>query len=164
MDKHNEDEKVLLGSIDELRRVYDHITNIYDQLRVKALALIAGEVAIVTFIFVGDPSRYVPEGVDRLIFFYAGIIALLAAFGLLLWVISSVEWSIPHGIESSKTQLSKHKSYLSFLKYLHDDYTQVVSHCNKIVSNKCKKFNWVVYLLSAGVIILLVVTKFGGRL
>jgi len=55
------DEKSILNmSMRELRHVYDHICNIFDQLRVKALTLIAGEVAIVSFIFGTKDKLQIP--------------------------------------------------------------------------------------------------------
>jgi len=157
--------KILKASITELRKVYEHINNIYDQLRFKALALIAGEVAIASFIF-GDPnSRNIPIGADRRIFFFSAIMFLGLAFGILLWVISTVAWQLPHDFTKSDEMLSdkNRNTYLSFLKYMHNDYCEVNDTCNQIVSKKCKKFNWTIYLLAAGVIILMVI-KFGGGL
>lgn len=160
-----EDEKVLKESLEALRRSYDHISNIYDQLRLKALALIAGEVAIVSFIFANPVDRNLPKGTDRLIFFYVAIALLALAFGFMLWIISTVDWMLPHDSKRADIILSdKNRNTPStFLKYLHDDYCAVNEHCNKIVSAKCRRFNWVVYTLAGGVIILMVL-KFGGGL
>lgn len=162
--KETEETKVLQGSIDELRRTYDHITNIYDQLRLKALALIAGEVAIVAFIFTDytNSKNFVPVGTDRQVIFFGAIAALGLAFGFLLWVISSVPWKLAHDTVKSGKLHKDYSTHKEFLEYLNDYYCDVLDYCNKLVSNKCKKFNWVVYLLAAGVILLLIVTKLGG--
>ena len=51
------DTELLVLAVDELRRLHDSITQSFDNLRGKALALLAGEVAIVTFLFSADGSK-----------------------------------------------------------------------------------------------------------
>lgn len=156
--------EILKVSIKEQQSIYTHINNIYDQLRIKSLALIAGEVAIMTFLFTNwDLKKSLHDG-DRVFFFFSGVVFLALAFGLLLWIISTVEWKIPHTLESSKELLSNknRNTEQKFLEYLHDDYTNVNKSCMKLVSDKCKKFNWTVFLLATGVIIVMVI-KFGGK-
>lgn len=150
-------------SIREHRHTYQNISNIYDQLRIKALALIAGEVAIITFLFNNwDLSKIISDG-DRIIFLSVGIFLLSAAFAMFLWIISTVHWIFPHDNRSAQEWEAdkNYPTYYDFLRYLHDDYNTANVHCEKIVSNKCKKFNWSIFLLAAGVIILMVI-KFGG--
>lgn len=125
---------------------------------------LAGEVAIVTFIFAEPSARKAPDGVDRQVLYFASILALLLAFGLLLWIIHTVKWRAPHSYINHETLKKDYKTYKKFLEYIHDDYLEVVKHCGKIVDNKCKKFNWIAYLLSGSVILLLLITKFGGRI
>lgn len=149
------EKSVLRMSIEELRHCYDHICNIYDQLRLKALALIAGEIAIVSFIFGTSDRLEVPKAADRRIFLSVGIIALVVAFGLLLWIISTVTWRFPHDFENAAYILKKaHSDEDEYLEYLHDDLVKDVNANLAITSPKLKKFNWSVYLLSAGAIIL----------
>lgn len=162
VEPNNEEKiKILKASLIELRRFYDHVSNIYDQLRIKALALIAGEVAIVTFIFAKDETRHIPHNPALSIFYFAGIIFLGLAFSLLLWTIASFSWKIPHDLEDSTTLYKKHENELSFLEYIHDDYIGAINTCLPKVDSKSKKFNWTIYLLAAGVIMLLVI-KYGG--
>lgn len=164
---HDEKVSILEFAIEEQRSTYGHLNNIYDQLRVKALAMIAGEIAIITFVFSGKNQDFFPEEVDRLIFFYCGIAFLGLAFALMLWIISSVSWKVPHGFDKSrrtKHLKANYPQYKKFLEYLNDDYVKVNKHCAQIVSTKCKAFNHVIYMLPAGVIIVLVITKFGGRI
>lgn len=155
--------KILQASIAEHRSNYGHISNIYDQLRIKALALIAGEVAIVTFLFTNWNFRELLHDSDRIFFFFTGVGLLGLAFTILLWVISTVEWKVPHNISNAKTLLGdkNHNTEESFLEYLNDDYATVNNFCNTLVSRKCRRFNWTLYLLAAGVIIVMVI-KFGG--
>lgn len=156
--------KIIRLSLDEHRRRYDNINNIYDQLRIKALALIAGEVAIITFLFSGWDFFKLIQGGDRLLLFVTGIILLGIAFGFLLWIISTVQWMIPHDYSTAGKWLKdkNYSNYHSFLEYMHDDYLTATKHCENIVNNKCKKFNWSIFLLAGGVIIVMVI-KFGGQ-
>jgi hypothetical protein len=160
----SDDIKILRTSIFELRKSYEHISNIYDQFRLKALALIAGEVAIVSFIF-GDPNSKIPESADRRVFYFAAIVFLGLAFGLFLWIISTVNWKLPHDTTKADEMLKdkNRNTYLAFLKYIQDDYCKVNDYCNTLVSSKCRKSNWAIYLLSTGVIILIVL-RFCGAL
>ncbi len=164
-DSSTDDSKILERSINELSKFYSHLSNIYDQLRLKALALIAGEVTIVTFLFNDPTSRHVPKAPDTKIFYYSALIFLILTFGLLLWIISTVNWTLPHDTKRSSEVLAdrNRNTYLGFLKYLQDDYCEVCDKTNKLVSSKCKRFNWCIYLLSAGAIILMVI-KFAGGL
>ncbi|HKR81890.1 MAG TPA: hypothetical protein VJR27_02730 [Candidatus Saccharimonadales bacterium] len=153
--------KILKISLAELRRFYDHVSNIYDQLRVKSLALIAGEVAIVTFIFSDSTAREIPDSAALRTFFFAGILFLILAFSLLLWTISSFPWQISHDLEDSQKLYKKYEAEKDFLEYLHDDFIGAIGECLPRVEKKSKRFNWTIYLLAAGVIILLVI-KYGG--
>ena len=154
--------KILKDSLHELRRFYDHVSNIYDQLRIKALAMITGEVAITAFIFSDSNARRIPAQADLRIFYFSGIILLGIAFGLLLWVIASFGWKIPHDLDDSGKLYKKYENEKAFLEYLHDDFIGAINHCLPAVDKKSKRFNWIIYLLAVGVIMLLVI-KYGGH-
>lgn len=152
--------KILHLSIDESRRTYDHIANTYDQLRAKALAIIAGEIAIVAFIFTGD-SLKIPHVYYGLIFFFVAIVFMLAAFGGLLWTLAALQWRIPSDLAQTSKLLTSYDTELEFLEYLNDDYSAVAQYCAQCVDKKSKMFDKALYFLEAGAIILLVL-KFGG--
>lgn len=159
MSASSENTNVLMANLVELRRSFDHISNIHDQLRVKALAFIAGEVAIVTFLF--STAIQYPSIIYGQILFFSAVAALCIAFGLLFWAIATVNWKIPSDFECSNTLKEKYSTELSFIEYTNNDYVQVIRHCMKTVGDKAKRFNWTIYLLSWGVIILLLI-KYGG--
>ena len=152
--------------MDELRRVHDHISNSYDQLRIKALGMIAGEVAVVTFILAADDHSkiHVSNSAEK-VFLAAGIVALLAAATLLITSITSGDWFIPGDMDEIE-QINngvdnRYDTTEKFLLFLRSDYLSGNRDCIKIVSRKAKKVNWGLYLLLAGTIILLVL-KYGG--
>jgi len=159
-----DEQKILKLSIRELRHIYNHISNIFDQLRLKALALIAGELVLIGFIFGADGSSKFKSlhYADEKVFFGIGIAALVVAFGLFLSAISTVKWRVPHDLESASKLLKKtHSDADEYLEYLHDYFVDANNHNQHIISPKLRRFNWTVYLLSAGVTILLVI-KYGG--
>ncbi len=159
----NKNIAIIKQSIKEQKLMFEYTNNIYDQLRIKALALIAGEVAILTFLFNTWNFRLILKDSDRIFFFFTGVVFMGLAFAFLLWIISTVPWKFPHDLQSADAHLNNknYDSEESFLKILHDDYIVVNKHNSEIVTNKYKKFNWTIFLLAAGVIIVMVI-KFGG--
>ncbi len=156
-----ERERILEAAIVEQQHTFARVSNIYDQLRLKALAVLAGEVAMITFLFSGDGVA-LPEETYGKLFYYTGVVALLFAFGLLMWTISPLLWKMPYDTYSSKDLISKYKTKLAFLEYLNDDYMEAINHCSSNVSRRSKRFNWTIYTLCVGVTILLAI-KYGGR-
>lgn len=154
---------ILRAAVEEQRHFYNCISNTFDQLRVKALALIAGEVAIVTFLFVGGDTSVINNlnRVDIVILFGAAVTCLLLAFGLLLWTISTVVWKQAHGFVRSTKLLKTYATEREFLQYLNNDYATINKHNATVITPKLKRFNWIVYLLSAGAILVLLI-KYGG--
>ncbi len=152
--------EILKIAIREMRSTFNHVSNIYDQLRIKALGVLAGEVALISFMFSGNGVSIPGETYGK-IFFFTGVVFLGAAFGLLLWTLSPLAWKIPYDQFSSEN-LKKYKTEEEFLEYLNDDHVAATRHCTKYVSLRAKRFSWTLYLLSAGAIILMVI-KFGGQ-
>jgi ABC-type enterobactin transport system permease subunit len=153
------DERTLLTAVKELHRIYDHISNTYDQLRIKALALIAGEIAVVSFIFAGDFK--LPKVVYGIVFFGVGIGSLVAAFIVFLLTISSLNWAIPVEFKEIR-EIEKYENEAKFLEYVRKDYLEAVEHCLSVVNRRVRRFDLGLYLLLFGAIILLVI-KFGGN-
>lgn len=151
--------EIIRVSLTELRRFYDHVSNIYDQLRVKTLGLMAGEVAIVSFIFANGTNLTIPEDADRQFFFWTALVFLAGAFAIFIKIISTMEWIIPHDLETSKEIYANqnHNSELAFIEYLHDDYISSINTCKPKIEDKNRIFNKAIYLLAAGVIILMVI-------
>jgi|GEM_PF-1285907 len=158
--------QVLKVALDELRRVHDHISNAYDQLRIKALGMIAGEVAIVTFILAADDHTeiHASDSAEH-VFLGAGVFALATAAFLLISAIASGDWFIPgdmgeiEQIDNGKD--NRYDTVEKFLLFLREDYLDANRMCTKIIGQRAKRVNWGLYLLLAGAIILLVL-KYGG--
>jgi len=147
--------------------VHDKISNAHDQLRNKALAMIAGEIAIVTFLFSGgsDSSIKIPDEASGIIFLFIGVFSLILSFGLLLSSVKSGIWHVPGDMEEIE-QIDngidhRYGTLEKFLKFLRKDYLSGNRACMSIIAAKSKRVNWGLYLLLSGVIILIVL-KYGG--
>lgn len=157
-----EDEKkieVLKSSIAEYQRIYSSVSNIYDQLRIKTLALIAGEVALLTFIFTDNfafPGNYYIR-----VLLFAGIACLIGAAGIFFWIISGLDWLFPYEFMTADKIHKRFATKLAFYEFLNDDYIVAVTHNKTPVILRAKRINRAIYLLAAGVTIVLVV-KYGG--
>lgn len=150
--------------VDELRRLYDAITSSFDHLRTKALGLLAGEIAIVTFLFAAKPSD---NGFDILIvsnfiFFFVGVVLMSASCILLISVLASSSWSHPPDTrDTRKMEKRIGSTELDVLLYLKEDYEEVVAICARIISKRAERFMWAVYMFILAAFIL-VVLKYGG--
>ncbi|HSX28983.1 MAG TPA: hypothetical protein VLE73_00325 [Candidatus Saccharimonadales bacterium] len=165
--EESEKSKTLRIALDELRRVHEHVSKAYDQLRTKALAMIAGEVAIITFLFSGDKDTRIgmPEDIASRLFLFAGLLALAAAFCLLIRSIASDGWYIPGDMDEIEQidngKDNRYDTSEKFLLFLKKDYLESTRDCIKILNRKGKWVNWGLYLLLGGIIILVVI-KYGG--
>ena len=74
-----------------------------------------------------------------------------------------MDWIIPHDLETAEEIYANlnHNTELTFTEYLHDDYISSIHSCRPKIENKNKLFNKAIYLLVAGVIIIMVI-KFGA--
>lgn len=160
--------KVLRIALDELRRVHEHVSNAYDGLRTRVLAMLAGQVAIVTFLFSGtDSSRIgIPPDTAGRIFLTIGIVALISSFALFVYLTASSKgWPVPGDIneieEIDNGNDCRYDTVEKFLLFLRKDYLQSTRECINILEKKAIRFNIALYLLLVSVIILLAI-KYGG--
>ncbi|MEO5499730.1 MAG: hypothetical protein ABIR46_04485 [Candidatus Saccharimonadales bacterium] len=163
------EKELLTIALDELRLLHNNINTSFDNLRNKALALLAGEVAIVTFIFSSDNdgnSWFLDNSVPLygLVIYAVGITLLAYAFAMFLAVISSATWKHPpEKKDIADLNHRFHKNPVEFLSYLKNEYVNAIDHCVGIINQRSDKFMRGVYTLSGGIIILVVV-KYGGQI
>lgn len=143
--------------LDDLRRLYDHISANYQSLKNRVLALIAGEVAIVSFIFSGDGFELDKFTSAERIFFFLGVILLGVAFGLLLWIVSTADWQIPLDVGESKKLYQRFNSKLDYMEHIKDDYEGCVVYCLGRMATRAKVYNRTLFILSSAILILLVI-------
>jgi len=146
-------------AINELREFYIAVSNSYDQLRIKALAMIAGEVAIITFIFSGKFP--LPKVVYGIVFFSIALLLISISFLSFLWIISPVRWEHPTDVDALRKVDKNFKNRETFLEQLVQDHHNAIDICSRILTRKAKAFVWAIYLLSIGIFILLMI-KFGA--
>lgn len=166
-DKEKLDRIAFLESgLNELRNIHNAIGSSYDSMKTKALALLAGEIGIVTFLFANSSNTQATPvqsaiSISNAVFYIISFFLLSAAFLLFIHVISPGQWKIPpesHVIKHMREWFNNDKE--KFILYLHDEYQEAISICNSKLSAKAKRFVYGIYLLVSG-ILLLVLLKYG---
>ncbi len=157
--------QLLSVTVDELRRHYDYVCTGFNHLRTKALALLGGEVAIVTFLFSADSNAaFIPKVVYGAVFLLIGIALMTTAFLLFLWVLSPATWHHP---PETKLTRKLNKNFNSdpneFMEYLKDEYNEIIERCIAKTGARATKFNIGLYSLAFGTVILIML-KYGGGL
>lgn len=161
MTEDNDKVQVLETNMEELRRLYDRLTSLYDNIKIKVLALIAGELAIVPFIF-SENARLMPSELYGIIFSSIGIACIALSFGLLLWAISTADWLVPLDLKESHKLHERYKNKQEYLEYLKSDYEECIVHCLKKIKTRAKIFNVTLMLFSAGAFIIFVLKYMHG--
>lgn len=158
------DELLQLG-IDELRRLYDFISETYDNLRTKALALLAGEVAMLTFLFNAKQENKPIidlQSVSDCVFLGVGVTALVVAFLLFLRVLHPEQWDHPPESKDLKNIKERfNNNHTTYLETLKDHYLEVIPACNAKLAKKSKYFVYAIYALVTGIFIVAVL-KYGN--
>lgn len=161
-------EEFIETGVEELRRLHRAITQSYDAIKVKALALLAGEVAIVTFLFADNSlTRKTPMDVVIYvaIFHFVGIFLLSMAFILFLHVISPVQWRQP-----PETKIIRHMDEWfghnreKFLLHMREEYMDAIANCEAKLAAKARRFILAIYFLSIGIVILVLLKYGAGRI
>lgn len=141
-------------AITEMRLHYERLTALYDGIKVRILALIAGEVAIIPFVFSdGFPDvKSAQEG----IFFAGGMVLFVVSFSLLLWAISTADWQMPFGTVDSRSSERLYPTSAKLKRFLKEDYESCSESCLKKIKVRARIFNVTLWLLVASLLILFV--------
>ena len=159
----NEEKTALYRDVnEELRRFYDYISTSFEHVRNISLALLVGEVAIVTFLFSGDMLHLSKQPAYGIVVFGLGIALLTLAFAMYLAVISTIKWVFPTEDYDMKNPSDRFKdSPLEFQMYLHNEYMVKIRSCMSKISRRSRWFMYGTYSLSVGVFLIILV-KYGG--
>lgn len=162
-DKEKDYHRLLELTIDELRRLYDFMDRTYDGLRTKALALLAGEVAILTFLFASDGRRNpILANPSDYIFLGIGVTALILAFLTFLWILQPVQWEHPPESRDLRDLKDRYDNNSTrYLESLKNHYLDVIPSCNSKITKKSGGFVRAIYLLVVGIVIVAVL-KYGN--
>lgn len=162
--RNKQDKEALLLVVDELRRHYDNLADSFNHLRGKALALLVGEVAMVTFLFSsesGSRDQFAVTQVYGGVFLLVGVLAMFYAFLQFLSVISSAQLSHPPETKMTRN-LEKYfdNNPVAILEYLKSEYELAIEHWVGLMGVRARRFMWGIYGFSAGSFILIVL-KYG---
>lgn len=149
----NEQEKVWQTSADELRRKYAELTSSFDQLRTKVLAFIAGEIALIAFLFTSGMS--IPNVIFGIFFFVVGTGCIAASFVILTLSLRGTNWHSP-----GPSYATEEKDNLTALKKACEDYSAAIDNNASIYARRSQMFDTALTLLFIGVTMLLVI-KYG---
>lgn len=165
----NEQELIKL-CVDELKELYTSIEKSMEHVRNKGLALLGGEIAIVTFLFSPTQSQGKVDSffngdvpVYGFIVFGLGVLLLFLSAGVFLYVLSKVRWQRP----PSKDDISNinkrfNSSPYEFLEYMKDGYVAAIEHCGRVVSRRANALMLGIYMFSTG-ILLVILIKYCGN-
>lgn len=160
--KEKDYQQLLQLVIDDLKRLYDFVDRTFDGLRTKALALLAGEVAILTFLFADDARRSpILENQSDYIFLGIGVTALIMAFLKLLWILHPVQWEHPpESRDLRDLQERFNGDPIKYLEQVKSQYLEVIPGCNAKLARKSNAFVRAIYLLVIGIVVVAVL-KYG---
>jgi hypothetical protein len=128
--------------------------------------MIAGEVAIVAFLFSDQNAKLArPHDLAGQIFFLAGFLGLWAAFILLIRSIVSGAWYLPGDMDEIEQLYNgndnRYDTEEKLLFFLRKDYLDGNRECIKIINQRASWVNWGLYML-LGSVIILIALKYGG--
>jgi hypothetical protein len=152
-------EQILEIALEELRQKHSSQTSSYDQLRIKILAFITGELALVAFLFATGMT--IPRVVYGLFFFIFGVVCLGLSFVILLLLLKSTDWFLP--LKPKNLANIDYKIYptkIAYMEHVNKNYAHVIDMNGEKIASRTKMFDISLMLLLAGVIILLVI-KYG---
>lgn len=152
-------EGVLELTIEEQRRVYDWISKGYDQLRLKLLTILGGGLGALTFLYSSGELFIPTTDVSGKIFYFFGLAMTLGAVGVLIVALKPLDWEFPTE-NKDIAELDKFETRYDYLVYIKDRY-QICYEINISAYNyKQKLFNYALYPLIFGIIILVVLKLF----
>lgn len=165
-DKESQEKELFAECNTELRRLYDYVAHSFEHVRNKALALLVGEVAVVTFLFSGGGFNGIlanSQPAYGTVIYGLGIALLIYAFVMYFSVVSTIQWPFPTEEPDMKNPSAKFKNNpLEFQKYLHAEYMSKVPQCIVKVRQRSLWFMRGTYALAVGVFLIILVRYGGG--
>lgn len=149
--------------IDELRRLYDAICESFEGVRTKALALLAGEVAMITFLFSTSSSHPLakPFIVYAVALYGIGMLLLALSFISFLSIITPVQWHHPPETVDLENMDERFGNSEKYLVYLKNEYIKSIRLASPLLATKSRRFVMTTLILAIG-IFLIALLKFGG--
>lgn len=162
MDQYEQDIRV---AIDELRLRFSYCDSDYNQLQTKFFALLAGEVAIATFLLADNQEfhRVFTSGsIIMQLFFVGGLLCLMAAIGIAFVYTRSVKAAIAPEIKRilGNTEIKAHPG-IDFLERIKEDYEEAIAICDEDNDRRARKLDWSIDLFVIAAIILMIFKVWG---
>lgn len=158
-DRIDEQKAILRMAIEEQRRVSDWIAHNYDNVRNKILTLLGGGLASLTFLYASGNSLFIPPEVYGKIFYFSALGMVIVALSVLIVALRPIPWEFT--IEDRDlNKIQDVKSELDYLEYIKQKYMDTYKINIYAYEYKQKLFNFSLYPLVFGVIILVVIKLF----
>lgn len=150
--------ETLTIALAEQRRVYDWISNNYEQVRVKILSLLGGGLAALTFLY-ANGELFIPAQVYGKILYFAALGMIIISLSCLVLALRPLPWEFPI---ADKDLLKIHKvpSKYEYLQYMKERHMECYTINIGAYNYKQRLFNISLYPLIFGVIILVVMKLF----
>jgi hypothetical protein len=150
--------EVLKIAVDEQRRVDDWIAKNYDNVRNKILTLLGGGLASLTFLY-SSRQLFIPPEIYGKIFYFAGLSLIILGISTLIHALRPMHWEFT---TEDKDLMNIHKveTVTEYLLYVRDKYMAAYKTNLHAYEYKQKLFNFSLYPLIFGVIILVVIKLF----
>jgi len=151
----NDEEFALTFQLEELRRKYDKVDGLYNNMRTRMFTLLSIQLAIMAYLF-SDLSSLVPHELYGILFFAAGAIGLAISISTLFYYYRSISnWPTPIGpIEVLK--INNLPTRINTLKVASDDYNDAYGSACAIYATRAKALNFSLHAFTISVIILIV--------
>ena len=156
--KKEEEIKVYEKSIEELRRMHDEVTIMFNIAKVRIITFMGGGFAFLSFIYATKGELFIPDETYGKIFYSLGLALCITALILLFIATRGVQWRIP--TESKKHDRFDHKNYLEYLKYTKREYVEAFKINHSHNEKKQSYLNFASSLLMTGALILIVIRNF----
>lgn len=145
-------------SIEELRRMHEEVCDIYKNIRTKTITFLGGGLALLSFLY-GGGDLFIPKEIYGRIFYSVGFVFYMSSLFLLFLAAQPVLWRLPTKIKKHKEM--KFSTYLEFLVYIKNEYTDALNINFAHNEKKQKYLNSATVLLASGAILLLIIKSFG---
>jgi hypothetical protein len=116
---------LLEAQLEELRRMYDGVSEIYTQTRTKIFAFMSGGLAFLAFYF-GSQTLELPTANYGKIIYLLSLTVEIVALAILFIATQPVSWIIPP--ETADLKKNSFKSKNSFLTYMIEQYLDAIKN------------------------------------
>lgn len=152
---------ILKESIVELRRRYDFINDLYQNVRVKIITFMGAGFALLGYLYIDNSNGdnlFIPADTYGKIFYFAGLAMVLLSLVILFISLKASSWELP--TDADKLKKKDFVSLEEFLIYVRNEYLKAIDLNLMIYEKKQSKLDFASHSLVIGGIVMLVIKSF----